>query len=82
MLRVPNMSGRSVKEKMSSGRGCQIDRPTLKPSSLASVKAKNWKVAVKGSKRRLLTYLGLHPSRTSLSHFCRSDTNFITANQQ
>ena len=32
--------------KTSSGRGCQTDRSTLKPSSLTSVKVNDWKIAV------------------------------------
>ena len=39
--------GRSVKGKRPAvSQGCQIDRFTLKPSSLASVKVKHWTIAV------------------------------------
>ena len=46
--RAPTMSGDGhiSQGKTSSGQGCQTDRPTLKPSSLASVKVNYWQKAV------------------------------------
>ena len=54
--------------KKSCGQGCQPDRSTLKPSSLASVKVHDWKIAVRqGVEGRSPDVFGVD---VSLLRFC------------